>query len=268
MKYYPYPSTLSSVGMAENEVFLSYGDRVSAVQKGKSLLKFGRNDDLDTGSRETIWSAGGNETFVTANLIDTISSSSSSDTQSVQIEYHTISGSGTSSQFTFGLQNVTLNGQNKVTLGVPCARVSRIRNNGSVSFDGDVYVYEDTAITSGVPSDTTKIHAEAFAGDNQTFKASTTFSNTDYAFVTSVYGSVKRATSAVIDLQLEVRSPGGIFLPKFEFSVTQSGGVAQIMFDPYLIVPKNNDVRMTGSSNTNNATADAGFSAILAEVVG
>lgn len=256
-----------SISMAEAEVLATYGDTVSAASKAKSLLKFGRNDDLDTSARETIWNNGGDETYVTSNSIDTISSSSASDTQIVQVEYHTVSGTGASAQYTFGLQNVTLNGQTKVTLATPAARISRIRNNGSVPLVGNIYVYEDTAISGGVPTDGTKIHAEVRAGDDQSFKAATTFSNIDYAFITSVYGSVKRSTSAVVDLRLETRAPGGLFLPKFEFSVVQSGGVAQIFLDPPIIVPKNHDARITGRSNTNNTTADAGFNAILAVVV-
>lgn len=258
--------SMSAVSAAEAVVLDTYGDTVSAATKAKSLLKFGRNDDLDTGTRETIWNNGGDETYVTTNAIDTISSSSASDTQVLQVEYHTVTGTGASAQYTFGLQDVALNGQSKVPLSVPGARTSRIRNNGDVPLVGNVYVYEDTAISGGVPTDVTKIHAEVLAGDDQSFKAATTFSNTDYAFITSVYGSVKRSTSAVVDFRLETRAPGGIFLPKLEFSAVQSGGVAQIILDPFIIVPKNYDVRITGQSNTNNTTADAGFNAILAAV--
>lgn len=257
----------AAIAQAEREVLSTYSDTVSVADKGKSVLKFGRNGDLDTGTRETIWNQGDNETYVTTNAIDTISSSNAGDSQEVSIEYHTVAGTGTSSVFTFGTQTATLNGQTKVVLDTPGARVSRVLNTSSTAFAGDVYVYEDTAISSGVPTDATKIHAKVSAGDDQTFKCATTFSGTDYAFITMVYASVKRSTSAVIDFRLEVRTAGGVFLPKLEFSAVQSGGVSAVMLDPYIIVPKNADVRITGEPNTNNTTADAGFAAYLAKVI-
>ena len=252
------------VAHAENVVLKTYGDTVSVEDKGKNLLKFGRNVDLDTGVRETIWNQGGDETYVSTNIIDTISSSDAADTQTVEIEYHTVTGSGASQQFTFGVQEATLNGQNKVTLTTPCARVSRVRNEDNTAFAGDIYVYEDTAITGGVPSDATKIHAKAEAGDDQTFKASTTISNVDYLFITLVYASVKRNTAGIVDFRLETREPGGVFLPKFEFSVSQASGVAHIPLSPHIIVPKNYDVRITGNSSAANIQADAGFNGVLA----
>ena len=259
----------ADIAQAERVVLSTYGDRVSVEQKAKSLLKFGRNDDLDAGTRETIWNQGGDETYVAfdgSNPIDSISSSDAGDTQEVSIEYHTQSGTGASTQFTFGTQTATLNGQTRVALTAG-ARVSRVQNLDNTPFAGDVHVYENTALSGGVPSDATKIHAKANAGDDQTFKTATTFSNSDYAFISHVYASVKRSTSAVCDFRLEVRSPGGVFLPKFEFSVSQSSGVANIPLSPFIIVPKNNDVRITAESNTNNTTADAGFGAYLAAVV-
>lgn len=256
-----------AVSMAENEIKARYGDTVSVLTKGKSLLKFGRNDDLDPGTRETIWLNGGTETLPTTNAIDTVSSNNAGDTQDLYVEYHTVSGTGADATYTFGTQTATLNGQNKVTLTVPCARVSRMYNLGSTAFAGNIYCYEDGTVTGGVPDDNSTVHATISAGDEQTFKAATTVANTDYMIVTAVYGSVKRSTSAVIDFRFETAAPGEVFRPRFEFSGTQSAGVSFVKFDPYIIVPKNYDVRVTGETNTNNTTADAGFQAYFAQIV-
>lgn len=252
---------------AENEVFSTYGDRVSAIQKKKSLLKFGRNGAVGSSTRVTVWNQSGDETYVTTNAIDTISSSSGSDSQEVTIEGHTVSGTGADAQFTFVTQTATLNGQTKVVLGTPLARMSRIVNNDTTVFAGDIYGYEDTAITAGVPNDATKIHAKIVAGDNQTFKASTTFSNSDYYFVSQVYASVSQKTSAAADIRLERRLVGGVFRPFFEFTASYQGGVASVHFSPCLIVPKNSDVRLTAPASTTNVGVNAGFNGFLASVI-
>jgi hypothetical protein len=70
------------IRQAINEIYETYGDIVSVDAKRKSLNKFGRNNVVGT-SFETLsefQGATSNETFVTSNLIDSISSSNMSDT--------------------------------------------------------------------------------------------------------------------------------------------------------------------------------------------
>ena len=110
---------------AEREIYNQFGDLVSIDEKAKSLVKFGKSAVLST-NRETVWTVGGMETYVTGNTIDTISSSSALDTQELVLECHTVTGSGLDQQFIFLTQTITLNGQNKVTLPTPVARVSRV----------------------------------------------------------------------------------------------------------------------------------------------
>lgn len=259
---------------AEAEILSTYGDTVSVAQKAKSLLKFGKNLDLDTGDNATVWTLASrvgteNETYVSTNLIDTISSSNAGDTQSVTIEGHTVTGTGTDQQFTFSIQTVTLNGQNKVTLTTPIARVSRAFNSGTTPFSGDIFVYEDTAITTGTPNDLTKAHIEirGTIGDTQSFKAATTFSNSDYFICTGGFVSIRRNTAAAVDFTLEIRRPGGVFRPATRVNLNTTGSTAQqISFDPYVIVPKNSDIRVRASTSANNTQVDASFQGYLALV--
>ena len=128
---------------AQRSILSDFSDRVSVFEKDKQLLKFGRNESVGTSEATimTLPSGQSEETYVSSNIIDTISSNNSSDTQEVVIEGHTISGS----DLTFSSQTATLNGQNKVTLSTPLARATRVYNNGSADLLGSVFVYEDLA---------------------------------------------------------------------------------------------------------------------------
>jgi hypothetical protein len=196
----------------EREVYSTYGQRVSIDAKAKSLLKFGKSGNLSTNAGlQTVWSVDGNETYISTNLIDSVVSSSASDTQEVTIEGHTIEGSGVDAKFTFVVQTVTLNGQTPVALTTPLARASRVNNNSSTEIVGVVSVYEDSAVTGGVPNDVTKVHIDIPLGFQQSFKAATTFSNTDYFFLTGCYGAVSQKQTAAADFYIELREVGKSF---------------------------------------------------------
>jgi len=255
---------------AIGEVHATYGQWVSVEAKSKSLLKFGRNSTLGT-SAETVWTQGGNETYVTTNAIDKISSSSGSDTGGLAyVEGHTVSGTGADAQYTFVAQTVTLTGTTKATLGTPLARVSRVYNVSATTWVGDIYVYEDDDTgTPGVPDTGSKIHMKVVAGDNQSYKAATTFSTSDYFFCTGGWAAVDKKTTAVVDFEMQIRRPGGLFLPVAKIEASSTGlNTAFVRFDPYVIVPRNCDVRITATASTTNVEVNAAFQGYLAVVVG
>ena len=244
------------INLAINQIFDTFGDSVQI--KPKSLLKFGRNPDVDSSVVETVWFREGNETFATGNDIDTISSSNAGDTEEIVIEGHTLSGSN----LTFVVQSVTLTGQTKATLGTPLYRVSRAYNNGSTDLVGDIYVYEDTAISSGVPSDITKAHIRIRAGQNQSEKGSTSFSSVDYGIITSVYGGVSAVrTNSTAQFNLQVREFGKVFRTILNFASER--GETRIKLKPYIIVPPNSDIRITCETFQDNMEIIGGFNAFF-----
>jgi len=255
------------LALAEKEIYGTYGDRVSIWDKSKTLIKFGANADLDTGIQETIWQPGGHETYVFANEIDRVVSTSAGDVGSVVIEGHTNSGTELEPVYSFVRQTVTLTGQTPVALTTPVSRVSRLAVVGNIGLSGDVSVFEDSTVVAGSPSDITKVHilVRGTLGYNSSQKAATTLSNTDYLILKGIFTSVQRGATAVVDFTLEVREGGGVFVPKFAWSSTQSG--AAIPIKPYIIVPRNADVRIVGTSNVNNTSATASFGGFLASVV-
>jgi hypothetical protein len=254
---------------AEREIEATFGDRVSVDRKAKSLIKFGKSGTLST-DRETVWNVGGNETYVTGNTITHVSSSSASDTQTLKLECHTVSGTGTNSRFTFVVQTVALNGQTPVALDTPVARISRMFNDNGTELVGNVYVYEidGTTVTAGVPSPASKIHSKIDAGFQQGFKGATTFSNEDYYVLTGGFGSVSYKQSAAVDFYLEVRQAGKVFIEQAAVSANASGGSWQIDLDPAVIIPKNADVRITCESGSQGAVVYGSFKGYLAKVIG
>jgi hypothetical protein len=252
----------------EREVYSTYGQRVSIDAKAKSLLKFGKSGNLSTNAGlQTVWSVDGNETYISTNLIDSVVSSSASDTQEVTIEGHTIEGSGVDAKFTFVVQTATLSGQTPVALTTPLARASRVNNNSSTEIVGVVSVYEDSAVTGGVPNDVTKVHIDIPLGFQQSFKAATTFSNTDYFFLTGCYGAVSQKQTAAADFYIELREVGKSFRQIACLTASSSGGSFNIEFDPAIIIPRNADVRVRCTTGTNNAVVFTNFRGYLAKVV-
>lgn len=144
-----------------------------------------------------------------------------------------------------------------------------MENGGSLA--GDVYVYEDTAITSGKPTTTTTIHLTVLGteGRTQSFKAATTLSNTDYGIITGGYVAVGKKTSSSAGFQMEVRQPGGVFRPASGRIALNSSGqpTAQILFQPYVILPKNCDIRIVVNAGANSTEVDCTFQMYLAKVI-
>ena len=249
---------------AVQEIYQTYGDHVSVWDKGKSLHKFGRYDSLGT-SQITVTGLGQNETYVTTNAIDSISSSSGSDTHLVRLEGHTVSGTGTDAEFTFVTETVTLTGQTRAALSTPLARVSRLYNTSGTATVGNVYVYENTALTGGVPDDLSKAHILMKAGEEQSYKAATTFSNSDYFIMTNITAAVSKRTSGTVDFELQVRTAGGVFRPATRFSLGTGQSFTRTG-EPWYIVPKNSDVRVQATGSTTSLDVNASFDGFLAIV--
>lgn len=260
------------LALAMREVESTYGDKVSPYEKGKSLLKFGRNSDMTLDTLETIWELGGNETYVPfdgTNPIDKASSSNSGDNAVIRYEYHTQAGTGANTEFTFGIGQFTLNGQAKVDLPVACARVSRAYVV-SGTLNGDLYIYEDGSLTAGVPQDLTTVHITILGslGQTQSYKAATTFSNTDYFIATGGFVSVNRKQAGGVDFQLQVRQVNSVFRPVARIALESSAqDTVQISFLPYAIVPRNADIRVVGVSSASGVEADAAIQGYLASVI-
>ena len=203
------------------------------------------------------------ETFVSSNLIDTISSSSGSDTEEIVIEGHTIDSNG---DFTFVIQLATLDGQNEVVLDTPLARCTRLYNNGATNLVGSVYAYQEQAILAGVPQTANKVHCIIKAGKNQSEKCATTISKDDYWIITMFSATVLEKTSLFADIEIQVRNKGKTFRT-LDIIGVQSGNNEEQYQTPYAIVPPNSDVRLVTVSSTNNKSVAGSIHGFLASKV-
>lgn len=256
------------VTLAERTALQKYGDTISTIDRAETLLKFGKNEDLDASLSEMVWNQGGEEVYATSNTIDTISSSDSGDTQEVTIQGHTVSGVGASAEFTFVTQTATLSGQSKVPLATPLARVQRAINSNSTAFAGDFYIYEDTAISSGVPSDASKIHMKILAGETQSYKAAFTVAKDEYVIVTGGFASINKKTAATVDFELQTSPTAELFYPASRITLNSAGqSTVHIPFYPYALIPPNTDVRVFATSDTNNTEVSASLSGFYANII-
>lgn len=246
-----------------DQILATYGDKVSVEKKAKTLYKFGRFATVGT-SFVTVQAEGGDETYATTNAIDKFSSSDAGDTQEIVIEGHTIS----SGELTFVTQTVTLAGQTETALTTPLARVTRLYNNGTTDFAGDVYVYEDDTVTGGVPQTASKIHMKVVAG-NQSEKCSTSISNNDYLIVTEFVGYCFDKATAVVEFIGELRQVGTtnkVFRRVFSTAGT-NGQPTVVSFNPPFIIPKNHDIRVRAKADGANTDVGASFNGYLATVI-
>lgn len=248
------------------EIFNSYGDEVQI--RRKSLHKFGANQSVGTSAVDICWD-GIEPVHATTNSITTVSSSSAADTtQTVRVEGMYFDGSN---NFVFSAQNVVLNGQNKVTLAQPLCRVTRIANVASATATaGDVYVYEDGAITGGVPNDTATIGNVMPFEHQSTMFAGTSVAANNYLVVTSMQaGSGLGGTkNTYVDVSFEIRHKDSTYRTVNIVTINTNSSGTQIEFDPPLIIPPNTDVDMTAKSAAAGASITAGFNGYFADIVG
>lgn len=168
----------NSIGLKVADIDFKTACSAGLIEGCKMIRKFGINGSLLSGAKKDVWGFGssvapaGNVDYTypadgTA-PIDTISSSSALDVGEVLVSGLDINGADT-------VQLVTLQGQAKVLLPTPLWRSYRFQNvqaantaDRSIGFAGNVYIYEDTAIVAGVPTDATKVRAYVFNGNNKT----------------------------------------------------------------------------------------------------
>lgn len=269
---------------AIDTIYSTYGDTVSVGAKKKPLNKFGQKTSIGTAWTTVAQWQGSviNETFVSTNLIDSISSSDQSNDVgiTVTIEGHTIDGSG---NLTFVIQDATLDGtdaRTKVTLSTPLARATRAYIGNSGTFDspqavptGTIYIYDDTGgVAAGVPSNDSQTKLILAAGFTQTEKTATAISQSDYWIVTGFNAGVGEGTSNAgqVTIRMEILDifNGGVWRPLGSdiVAIVGQANPSPPPLKPYRIVPKNHDWRIRAITDSSTAPVYAEAEGFLAAV--
>ena len=200
--------------------------------------------------------------------IDTVSSSSASDTGPIVVQGLDINGE-------LVTQTVTLAGQAQVSLSTPLWRCFRAYNDGDTTtpvigggFAGNIYIYENTTATDGVPDDLTKVRAFVSNGYNQTLMALYTIPAGKIGFlVWNRVGLVKKGTAGAI-LESWQRNFGKYFRIQDSGSLSNVGTSTFAFSDQVVqVIPALTDIVVRGDVDTNDTGIAARFSLFLQDDV-
>lgn len=258
---------------ALNRIRKDFGVHASAEEKGKILIKFGANNDLDAGVKRVIadMPTGQNEEVYLStsdgNLITHVASTDAGDDQDFKIEGHYYDAAN-GDRKTFSVQSGTLNGQNKVALTQPLCRATRWYNDDTTEHSGDIYVARDVTFTAGVPATpTTNTHLLIPAGYMQSRKCSTAVSYRDYWIITGFYAGIRQGTggTAAVEVFIEYRLGDKVFRPAMQGPLRSAATSTVVhQLNPYVVIPAGADIRMSAIADTNNTALDAGLFGYLA----
>ena len=174
--------------------------------------KFGYNGDIDTGTDpEDVWDQGGTYAYTVAAGVAHYISSSAADTQDVTIRL--LSASGTT--WTLEEFDFTLVGQTKTALVTPSGndpvRILSIVNNDTAALTGDVYVYENSAVAGGVPSDASKIRAKVLIANGRTLMAMYTVPSSKTGFILRASAALTGVVNTKPIISIYTRPFGSVF---------------------------------------------------------
>ena len=250
---------------AESGLAIAKGDVVGHT----FIHKYGRSPDFDnTDGDVSIWDGaddGGTDemqyNYSTSAIIDSIVSSNAGDTQDIEVQ-------GLDTNYALVTQTITITGQTRKALDTSLIRVFRLVNVGSTDVAGNVYCYENTALTAGVPTDTTKIRAMIVDGNNQTGMAIYTVPAGKTGYLRQWFASssgAKKTTNYLI--KLKARPFGQVFNLKHSVSIADDAPYMHPYIEPQIFTEKT-DVEMTAFVTDTGITAasvSGGFDMVLVD---
>jgi len=238
-----------------------------AISGYSFIEKFGENPDIDTASAPAdIWdngipiADGGTPlyNFSTTAAIDSISSSDNGDTQTVSVQ-------GLDSNWELVEQVITLTGRTRKALDTSLIRVFRAYNTGSTDFAGNIWIYENTAISLGVPTDKTKVRAKITNGNNQTLMCIYTIPAGKTGYFYGGYTTLARKGNNTAVFQSWIRLFGGVFRIVSVIACIGTGKSSWNYKYPFpQALPEKTDILLRVSEvDANNTGVSGGFTILL-----
>jgi hypothetical protein len=259
------------IANVEDGLSIAKGDVVGTT----FIHKFGAAPDFDTGDNEvTVWD-GAEDGTLWENMvydysliadIDSISSSNELADVGLNMEIQ-----GLDTNYNIVLQTISLDGvdaRTRVALTTPLIRVFRIKNISNTNLTGHVFVYPNTAISGGIPTDKSKIRAVIHPENNQTEMAIFTVPAGKTGYLRSWYAAeagANKVTNYII--KLKARSLNGVFQLKHKSAISTTG-TSQIQHE-YVepeIFQEKTDIEMTTQITAVGVTGGsvaAGFDIVL-----
>ena len=235
------------------------------VPKHFHVNKYGKREAIGA-TEEIINDLGGVYTYSTTNNIDTVSSSSAADTQSVIFEglYEDASG-----DWVEKTQTIVLTGQTPVLLPQGLIRIFRAYNDDNTDFVGDIYASINGAtIVAGIPTIATEIRLKIVIGRNQTLMAQYTVpsmsrNNKRISFGYLVFGKASTSSGKDLDLTFYIRLKDKVF------RVAHNADMFSANYDYFFIVPlpipAQSDLEVRAVSSAAGTHVSAAFDIILIE---
>lgn len=255
-----YNKALDSYTDVDFEMFL-YQVSTGAIEGHSLIHKFAAIGDVDTADTPIlIWDYEKTYTYSTTADIDTVSSSNSSDKQTMIVQ-------GLDENWTRVTQEVILDGQNKVVLETPLIRCFRAYNNDSTSLVGTFFCYVDSTIVAGVPSDDTKVRAIVTADSQQTLMGTYTIPSDHTGFLIGVHTTLGRNRTAVAEVSLRMREFGKVFRSQGQVVLGSNGNSA--FFRDFKILPpfiEKTDIQMqVDYVSTNSVSVTSEFDLLIVD---
>ena len=231
--------------------------------EGHSLVhKFGANHDIDTAS-ETVWSQGGTYAWQAAASTLKVSSSDGADT-GAGTGARTVRLYGLNATYDEVTEDITLTGQTEVVSSTSYIRIHRMEvlTAGSGGANAGVVYAGTGTVTAGVPA---TVYSSIGVGENQSNQAFYTVPAGYTAYIFRFDGFINRITSAATaTFVLKVRSFGGTFLQKGEFSASSTGSSHVAQNGSVLaIATEKSDIKIDCDTSTDNINVTASFDLVL-----
>jgi len=199
-------------------------------------------------------------TYSTTADIDSVSSSSASDTTNLEIQ-------GLDANWEVVTQTVTLTGQTRVALTTDLIRVFRMKNAGSDAYVGNIFCYKDGDLTTGIPDTEADIRAIIQIGNEQTLMALYTIPLGKTGFLCKWYASSSKKKDQLSDVKLLFRPSGGVFQLKHVSSIAATGASAiqHEYFVPESGLDAKTDIALRADTSKNDGSLSGGFDLILVD---
>ena len=238
--------------------------KVNGVSFVDKFGETGENIDADDGLVD-VWSGVANAncnkkyTYSTTADIDSISSSSASDTEIINVQ-------GLDTNWDLTIQSITLTGQTRAPIPTPLLRVFRMFNENGTPLVGTVYCYVNTTISGGVPTTPAPIRAIIDIGEEQTLMALYTIPNGKTGYLVQGDVGLYSKSAGYIHGHFAIRKFGKVFRTQRTFGLATTGTTSQpFVFKIPLPIPAKTDVRVRADSSANNMGVFANYQIILVD---